>query len=616
MSVPREDSDGAVPRAASPEPPGGASPEDTESREDLTIEAKEVREAIRFGHADVTERLFSFVERIPDSEWGRDVAGRLCRTILRHNGNDWHSVVPVLRKIAAGQSSGTFDGFGWIPPSILDAIRSECAARAQAEEARQNWERAKAATDDAIRKEEERAKALAAFLPKKNQIVEEVRGILNAIREEGELSPEIEKQCLELRSDLSDWADRPPQDVEEERTIGERIRKRAADLQRTGSQWRVVRDKYEDDIANWKAKAREEMSSFSEPPYPYCDFYHDVDDAFRILESCSSWKDHSIASASWKKITYGIDILAVIRPLVQARSEALEAIRALDEKEIRWESLLPETLRNEIVAFARERIQRAKATSRRAKREFRHHIQRGVAERFRQSFEEASDVDQMWREKIRSVYGKLAESADAPFGCRELADWIKRTVDVAAPVPVFAPDRPASDPYRFDWPWMPPQERHQIPQSPIEILSIVGDPRKAGEWFAELDRFSRDMKRHPDLFADPRKGDRLANVTRQLRAVSSLQDMSSIRNQINEFLEEIHSEDNVRNWKKLVDRLDVGSSSDDRYFFDSFRQQCEAYLDLRNDGEYENAATLYREIRARAIELEGRSQLQETVVSA
>ena len=77
MSVPREDSDGAVPRAAAAEPPGDASPEDTESREDLTIEAKEIREAIRFGHADAKERFREFDEHCERAGWGRGIADRM-----------------------------------------------------------------------------------------------------------------------------------------------------------------------------------------------------------------------------------------------------------------------------------------------------------------------------------------------------------------------------------------------------------------------------------------------------------------------------------------------------------------------------------------------------------
>ena len=83
MSVPREDSDGAVPRAAAPEPPGGASSEDTESREDLTIEAKEISEAIRFGHADAKERFREFDEHCERVGWGRGLADRLFWLLYR-----------------------------------------------------------------------------------------------------------------------------------------------------------------------------------------------------------------------------------------------------------------------------------------------------------------------------------------------------------------------------------------------------------------------------------------------------------------------------------------------------------------------------------------------------
>ena len=83
MSIPREDSDGAVPSAAAPEPPSGVSPEEMESREDLTIEAKEVREAIRFGHADAKERFREFDERCETAGWGRPIADRLFWLLYR-----------------------------------------------------------------------------------------------------------------------------------------------------------------------------------------------------------------------------------------------------------------------------------------------------------------------------------------------------------------------------------------------------------------------------------------------------------------------------------------------------------------------------------------------------
>ena len=83
MSVPREDSDGAVPSAVAPDPPDGVSPEKMEVREDLTIEAKDIREAIRFGHADAKERFREFDERCETAGWGRPIADRLFWLLYR-----------------------------------------------------------------------------------------------------------------------------------------------------------------------------------------------------------------------------------------------------------------------------------------------------------------------------------------------------------------------------------------------------------------------------------------------------------------------------------------------------------------------------------------------------
>lgn len=149
MSVPREDSDGAVPRAAATEPPSGASPEEMEVREGITIEAKEVREAIRFGHADAKERFREFDERCETAGWGRPIADRLFRALHRGNlpqgpSNLLMSLTATVRAFREptnwrGPARRALERLGSLPESvgILPILEAERDARVRSEEAEQ-----------------------------------------------------------------------------------------------------------------------------------------------------------------------------------------------------------------------------------------------------------------------------------------------------------------------------------------------------------------------------------------------------------------------------------------------------------------------------------------------
>lgn len=174
MSVPREDSDGAVPRAAAPEPPGGVSPEETESREELTIEAKDVREAIRFGHVDAKERFREFDERCETAGWGRRIADRLFLLLHREDAPQGPSTfsmaltasVRAFRELAnwRGPARRALERLGSLPESvgILPVLEAERDARVRLEEAEAAKARAETERDEAEQAETKMLSAVGA----------------------------------------------------------------------------------------------------------------------------------------------------------------------------------------------------------------------------------------------------------------------------------------------------------------------------------------------------------------------------------------------------------------------------------------------------------------------
>ena len=193
MSVPREDSDGAVPRATAPEPPsGGVSPEEMESREELTIEAKDVREAIRFGHADAKERFREFDERCERVGWGRGIADRLFRAL--HRGNLPQGPSTLLMSLTAtvrafreptnwrGPARRALERLGSLPEAVavLPVFEGERDARVRLEEA----EKAVADRTEAIRRkvaaEKQRQAEIARITLDWESIDDPVRELVNA----------------------------------------------------------------------------------------------------------------------------------------------------------------------------------------------------------------------------------------------------------------------------------------------------------------------------------------------------------------------------------------------------------------------------------------------------
>lgn len=181
-----------VPRAAAPEPPDGASPEETESREDLTIEAKDLREAILFGHSDAKERFREFDERCETAGWGRPIADRLFRAL--HRGDLPQGPSTLLMSLTAtvrafreptnwrGPARRALERLGSLPESvgILPVLEAERDARGRLEEA----ENAVADRTEAIRRkvaaEKRRQAEIARIALDWESIDDPVRELVNA----------------------------------------------------------------------------------------------------------------------------------------------------------------------------------------------------------------------------------------------------------------------------------------------------------------------------------------------------------------------------------------------------------------------------------------------------
>lgn len=209
MSVPREASDGAIPRTAAPEPPSGASPEEMEVREDLTIEAKEVREAIRFGHADAKERFREFDERCETAGWGRSIADRLFRALHREDlpqgpSTFLMSLTATVRAFREptnwrGPARRALERLGSVPESasILPVLEAERDARVRTEEA-----------EKAVAEEKRRQAEIARIARGWKRIDDLVRELVNAgvSRERAEqIRGPIEewKRCQVVKTDAT-----------------------------------------------------------------------------------------------------------------------------------------------------------------------------------------------------------------------------------------------------------------------------------------------------------------------------------------------------------------------------------------------------------------------------
>ena len=128
-------------------PSDGEAIAEKSAREALTMEAKEVREAIRFGHGDATERFREFDEHCERVGWGRGIADRLFR-LLHGNQSDpatkvlTHALSAIVAKLREDSSfwrasvRRDMERLAGIPEAagIFPFLNAERDARIRAEE--------------------------------------------------------------------------------------------------------------------------------------------------------------------------------------------------------------------------------------------------------------------------------------------------------------------------------------------------------------------------------------------------------------------------------------------------------------------------------------------------
>ena len=127
------------------------------AREALTMEAKNVREAIRFGHTDAEKRVRAFDERCERAGWGRSIADRLFR--LLHSTPPDPAAKILLRALSALVAKLRYASSVWRAPvrraierlasvpeaaGILPFFEAERDARVRSEEAEESKARAEA----------------------------------------------------------------------------------------------------------------------------------------------------------------------------------------------------------------------------------------------------------------------------------------------------------------------------------------------------------------------------------------------------------------------------------------------------------------------------------------
>ena len=454
-------------------------------------------------------------------------------------------------KSAAATVDAALSAFSaWTETADSKAEKARAVAEGairEADQARRAWEDAKAATDAAVAKEEEkekrRAEARIEFARLKDRTVPAIRAKLERIRLSGDVTKALFERIVSAESELASWEARKdplPDGIPAERHFAEAAKSRAAAFEREWIGLRHARadkrlgaaakafgggrlddciaaadeclalepgrgeaeelrrkaieaiESREKEIEDWKTDAAEMIQNVHPgSDEPSRSVYEKMTECNERLRSFSSWKDRGRAHNEYNHICGGVRILEGIGQIAEAREAFRKRKAEAEESAKAWRVCIPETLYPASARLSDEVWKRADSEA-----------ARGATESAKTEYERAArcaeDALRVWKKVVPDAYLAMARAADKPRGSNRLSRWIAQTVLDSSDVAIFKPlKNPETWTGEFACPWMPEGlfERFVSLPRPRDVLFAMGDPKAAGEWLADLFRFFEEASR-------------------------------------------------------------------------------------------------------------------------
>lgn len=454
-------------------------------------------------------------------------------------------------KSAAATVDAALSAFSaWTETADSKAEKARAVAEGairEADQARRAWVDAKAATDAAVAKEEEKEKrrveARIEFARLKERTVPAIRAKLERIRLSGDVTKALFERIVSVESELASWEARKdplPDGIPAERHFAEEADGRAAAFEREWIGLRHARadkrlgaaakafgggrlddciaaadeclalepgrgeaeelrrkaieaiESREKEIEDWKTDAAEKIQNVHPgSDEPSRSVYEKMTECNERLRSFSSWKDRGRAYNEYNHICGGVRILEGIGQIAEAREAFRKRKAEAEESAKAWRVCIPETLYPASARSSDEVWKRADSEA-----------ARGATESAKTEYERAArcaeDALRDWKKVVPDAYLAMARAADKPRGSNRLSRWIAQTVLDSSDVAIFKPlKNPETWTGEFACPWMPEGlfERFVSLPRPRDVLFAMGDPKAAGEWLADLFRFFEEASR-------------------------------------------------------------------------------------------------------------------------